>query len=288
MATEAPEGLDAVRGRLRAARGVVFDMDGTLVLGDRRNHGLAPLPGALELTRWLSDRGTPWVTFTNGTTRSPEQYADALRAIGFELADDAVLTPATSAVDLLRSRGHRRVMVLGTDALAGPLRRAGIDALPPREGCAVDGVLVGWYREFTMDDLEAACDAVFAGAALYSASQSVFFASAQGRVLGTSRAICGMITAVTGRQEEVVGKPSLDALRCAGRLLGAAPEDLLVVGDDPELEMAMARTGGALAVAVATGVSADEAFAALPEDRRPHLVLGGVDELLPLLREARG
>ena len=34
--------------RLRAVRGFLFDMDGTLVLGDRRNHGLRPLPGALE------------------------------------------------------------------------------------------------------------------------------------------------------------------------------------------------------------------------------------------------
>jgi len=31
--------------RLRNARGFVFDLDGTLVLGDKRNAGLQPLPG---------------------------------------------------------------------------------------------------------------------------------------------------------------------------------------------------------------------------------------------------
>ena len=40
--------------RLRDVRGFVFDMDGTLVLGDRHNHGLRPLPGAMEITRWAS------------------------------------------------------------------------------------------------------------------------------------------------------------------------------------------------------------------------------------------
>jgi NagD protein len=285
VATEAPEAPADVRDRLRAARGVLFDMDGTLVLGDRHNRGLAPLPGALELARWLTARELPWVTFTNGTTRSPEDYAQALRAVGFELADDAVLTPATSAADMLLARGHRQVMVLGSEALAGPLRRAGLEVAGPRDGQPADAVVVGWYREFTMDDLEEACHAVFAGAALYSASQSVFFASAQGRVLGTSRAICGMITAVTGRAEEIVGKPSLDALRCAAGRLGAEPEDLVVVGDDPELEMAMAHRGDALAVAVTTGVNAAGGFTRLPEAQRPHLVLGGVDELLRLLRE---
>jgi 4-nitrophenyl phosphatase len=37
-----PSGL--VRDRLAAARGFVFDMDGTLVLGDRHNHRLRPGP----------------------------------------------------------------------------------------------------------------------------------------------------------------------------------------------------------------------------------------------------
>ena len=36
--------------RLADARGFVFDLDGTLVLGDRRGHGLRPLPGAVETT----------------------------------------------------------------------------------------------------------------------------------------------------------------------------------------------------------------------------------------------
>jgi hypothetical protein len=39
--------------RLRDARGFIFDMDGTLALGDRVNHGLAPLPGAVEILRLL-------------------------------------------------------------------------------------------------------------------------------------------------------------------------------------------------------------------------------------------
>jgi NagD protein len=167
--------------------------------------------------------------------------------------------------------------------LIRPLREAGIETVAPKGRPEADAVLAGWYREFGMDDLEAACHAVFGGAKLYSASQSVFFASAEGRVLGTSRAICAMITSVTGVPEHVVGKPSLDALRCAGHRLGAAPSDLAVVGDDPELEMAMAHRGGALAVAVTTGVQAADRFEGLPEGRRPHLVLSGVGGLLPLL-----
>ena len=87
-----------MRERLAAARGFVFDMDGTLVLGDRHQHGLRPLPGALEITRWAARRGRPFVVFTNGTTRTPAHYARTMREIGFGLPDEAMLTPASSAV----------------------------------------------------------------------------------------------------------------------------------------------------------------------------------------------
>ncbi|MEU1177099.1 HAD family hydrolase [Streptomyces sp. NPDC005820] len=283
MTAETADQSADLTDRLRAVRGVVFDMDGTLVLGDRRNHGLTPLPGALELTAALTARGLPWVTFTNGTTRTPEAYAEALRRIGFDLPDDAMLTPATSAVDHFLAMGHRSALVLGGDGLKEPLRRAGVEIVAPRGKPEADAVLVGWYREFTMDDLEAACHAVLGGATLYSSSQSVFFASAEGRALGTSRAICAMISSVTGVAEQVVGKPSLTGLRCAARRLGVDPRHLAVVGDDPELEMAMARRADALGIAVATGLHPADRSAALPPAQRPHLTVAGVGALLDLL-----
>lgn len=275
-----------VRERLRAARGFVFDMDGTLVLTDRLGGGFAPLPGAMELTRWLAAQGVPFVLFTNGTTKTADGYVRALGEAGFSLNEGSVLTPAVSAAELFTRRGHRRVMALGNDGLAGPLREAGIEAVPPTQGSQVDAVLAGWYREFSMDALEAACEAVWQGALLYSCSQSVFFATTGGKALGTSRAISAMIRSITGCRVEVVGKPSLHALRSAARRLGARPAQLVVVGDDPELEIPMAHRGGALAIAVNTGVGTASAFDRLPAGRRPHLMLPGVLELLELCRES--
>ncbi len=274
---------DTVRERLRAVRGFVFDMDGTLVLGDRRNHGLVPLPGAIEITRWATGQGLPFVTFTNGTTRTPGQYAQALRDIGFDVGDEAVMTPASSAAIVLTRRGHRRVLVLGQEAITAPLREAGLEPVLPSEARPdADAVLVGWYPEFTMAALEAACHVVWAGAEVYSASQSMFFATAQGRAIGTSRAISAMIKSLTGCRVRVVGKPSLAALRSAASRLGVRPAELAVVGDDPALEVPMAHRGGALAVAVTSGLGTAEAFDQLPELRRPHLRVRGVDELLAL------
>ncbi len=95
-----------IRERLAAARGFVFDMDGTLVLGDRTGHGLRPLPGALEITQWAARRGRPFVVFTNGTNRTPAAYAQIMRELGFPLPDEAMLTPASSAVRVLLQAGR--------------------------------------------------------------------------------------------------------------------------------------------------------------------------------------
>jgi 4-nitrophenyl phosphatase len=275
--------------RLRAARGFVFDLDGTLVLGDRNNRGLAPLPGAVELLRWVAGRGLPFAVFTNGTTKTPQQLARALRSIGFVLPDDAVLTPASSAAAVFVRRGYHRVLVLGGDGVAEPLRAAGLDVvLPDGRPASVDAVLAAWYPEFTLPALEAACHAVWTGARLYSCSQSLFFATAGGRAIGTSRAISAMICSLTGVRMQLVGKPSRAALSTAARRLKVPASSLVVVGDDPELEVPMAHRGRALAVAVSSGLGGPESYRHLPPERQPHLHLTGVDELLSVCRAAVG
>lgn len=273
---------EAVRDRLRRVRGFVFDMDGTLVLADRNHQAPKPLPGALDLIRRLRREHIPFVVFTNGSARTPAHYADKLRSAGFDVADDEMMTPASSAVDLFVRRGYRRVVALGGEGLAAPLEAAGIEVVPPVGKPVADAVLIGWYPEFTMAALEAACYAVWAGAKVFSASQVLFFATADGKTLGTSRAISAMVRDLTGCRINIIGKPSLPALTSAAHRLGVPVRELAVVGDDPELEVPMAHRGKALAIAVNTGLGDAGSYAHLPPEKRPHLLLSGVDELLSL------
>jgi 4-nitrophenyl phosphatase len=275
-----PDVLD----RLQRVRGFVLDMDGTLVLGDRDNRGISALPGAVDFVRLLVERGLRFCVFTNGTVKTPRQCADALQQAGFPIPDDDVLTPATTAAQVFSRRGHRRVMVLGGKGITEPLEAAGIETLPPLRGTTADAVFAGWYRqELTFEALEAACSAVFEGARFYSASQSLFFATAEGRTLGSSRAISAVVRDVTRTRVTVVGKPSLPSLRAAARHLDVPVADVAVVGDDPELEVPMAHRGGALAVAVHTGIGNARSFTDVPADVRPHLDLADVGVLADLL-----
>ena len=278
----------AIVDRLRATRGFVFDLDGTLARGDSLNRGLKPEPGAVDLLELLTERGVPWVILTNGTVRTPADSVPKLRAIGFPVEAEQILTPSVSAAALLRRRGVRRVMTLGTEGVWRPLADAGIEVVrsdAPEPG-PVEAVYVGWYREFGMADIEAAYAAIETGAALYSASGTPFFTTATGKAPGTSVVICAALEALTGRSPEIVGKPSLHALECASERLGVPASGLAIVGDDPLLEVPMAHLGNALAIYVDSGVAGDEPFAGVAADRQPHLFLSGIGELLPLLGAA--
>src|SRR4051794_33746808 len=111
-------------------------MDGTLVLGDRNNKGLALLPGALEFLTTLHELGLPFCVFTNGTVKTPAQCADALQAAGLPVPPDGVLTPASSAVEVFRRRGHRRGVGVWGKGVTQGVEGGGVEGLPPPRGAA--------------------------------------------------------------------------------------------------------------------------------------------------------
>ena len=62
----------------------------------------------------------------------------------------------------------------------------------------------------------------------------------------------------------LTGKPSLHALRFIAKKLGVPAREVGVVGDDPAVEIIMARRGGATAFGVTTGVMTFEDWARHP------------------------
>jgi 4-nitrophenyl phosphatase len=270
---------------LADVRGYIFDIDGTLALADKRLSGYQPLPGACELLALLRQRGLPYVGFTNGSTKTPQQLSRALTHIGIELDEKHTMTPVSVAIDVFQRRRYKRLLVLGGEGVWKPLVEAGFDVVrSPERADDAEAVLIGWHPEFALGDLDAACRAVWAGAAFYTVSKAAVVASREGRTLGISGALAAAVRSVTGKNAVVVGKPSAEALACASaRMGGVKPEQMAVVGDDISLEHAMALRGGAMSIGVHTGLSSAEDFERLPADSRPHLSISGVDRLLEML-----
>ncbi len=273
---------DQVPELLPALKGFLFDLDGTLLLSDRSLGGYEVLPGAVEVLTALRARAVPFVVLTNGSAYPPAEQAARLRELGLPVADERMLTPSSVAADLMSRSAVARVLVLGSRGVGHALTEAGIVTTTTGEPRAneVDAVYVGWHPQCTMKDIEAACQAIWAGAKLYVASDVPFFATKQGRTMGYSYAIVGAIRRMTKAPFILTGKPSLHALRFAARRLGIPMRSLGVVGDDPAVEIIMARRGGATAFGVTTGVTKSEDWARATGNRRPHRVLNEIRDLL--------
>jgi 4-nitrophenyl phosphatase len=265
---------------LHPIRAAVFDIDGTLAMMDKESGTYTALPGAVQALEALQARGLPVVAYTNGTFFPPAHYYPLLAAAGLVLKAGHILTPAAVAARQLAAKGYRRVLVLGADGTRVPLAQAGIEVALPGDGGAVDAVLVGWMKDFGARDLEAAAQALWAGAPLYATSVAPHFAGAKGRMLGISGAVAAALHNATGQKATVFGKPEVVGLMDISTLLGIPPQEMVVIGDDPQLEIAMARRAGAFAVGVTTGTADAAGFAATDPALRAEVVLAGLSDLM--------
>ena len=98
--------------------------------------------------------------------------------------------------------------------------------------------------------------------------------------MGYSHAIAAAVRRLTRAPMILTGKPSLHALRLVAKRLNVPMRRVGVVGDDPLVEMIMARRGGAIGFGVITGMTQAHDWVRQPRNRRPHRVLKDVRELL--------
>lgn len=269
---------------LRTPAGYMFDVDGTLVLGDRSGHGYQVLPGAKEVLETLKARNIPFVLLTNGSAYPAAVQAPRLRAVGLPVEDWQMLTPSSVTADHLSRKGVKRALILGVPGVGHALQEAGIELVFTGEPRAdeVDAVYVGWHPDCGMKDIETACHAIWNGAGLYVASSVPFFATHGGKSIGYSHAITAAIRSLATVKPVITGKPSQHALKFVARKLGVPVKSVGVVGDDPTLEPAMARKGGAIGFGVTTGIYDQDAWAAQPPANRPVRLLSCVGDLLQL------
>ncbi len=272
-------------GRGARIRGLMFDVDGTLLLSDRALKDYQLLPGAVETLAALAERRVPFVLLTNGSAYPPAEQAARLRDAGLPVADAQMITPSSVTAEHMSRHGVRRVLVLGTRGVGHALVEAGIETTytGDERAAQVDAVYVGWHPECGMKDIDVACHAIWAGAKLYSASDVPFFATRHGRTIGFTYAIIGAIRRLTKAPVILTGKPSLHALRFVARRLGVPLREIAVVGDDPVVEILMARRGGARSFAVTTGTTSLAEWRQQPASRRPDRVLSDLREVLSLV-----
>ena len=132
----------------------VFDMDGTIYLGDHL------LPGARRLIEELRERNIPVRFLTNNPTKDLHQYADKLTALGLPTpVEDIVGTVATTTSWLLEHKPGQVVFPIAEEPLIAAFKRAGIPMSDDPE--KIDVVVASYDRTFDYRKLQIAFDAIW-------------------------------------------------------------------------------------------------------------------------------
>ncbi len=265
---------------LEGARGFVFDVDGTLV--HRGPDGRAqPQPDAVEVLDRIRSSGRRLVLFTNGSHVPSASIARALRQDGLPVADEEMLTPTDSAVSYL-GRRHRGqpVMLFASPAITEWMAAAGVTVT---EGEDAEVVFVAHLDHIEVSALERAARAILRGAPLLTSSYARGYAGANGIIFSRGAMITAAIAKVTGARPKVLGKPSRAAVAEVSRRLGAPADQLVVIGDDLGMDVALGRLGGSRTILVRSGISGQIDLERVPERRRPDAAIDRVGDLLKWL-----
>jgi len=252
-------------------RGWLFDLDGTVYLGE----GL--LPGAAETIGALRADGRRVAFLSNKPLYTRADYAEKLSRLGIPTSVDEVVNSSIVLARHLRKLDPGApVFVIGEPPLVGELREHGFEV---RDDADVRWVVIAFDRTFDYGKLNTALQAVRRHDARLIATNPDRTCPVEGGEIPDCAGMTAAVEAVTGKTVEVVvGKPSPIILQVALEGLGVGARDCVIVGDRIETDIVMGKRLGLGTVLVLSGITraGDPRIAELA----PDLVLPGIHALL--------
>ncbi|MBO3749267.1 HAD-IIA family hydrolase [Streptosporangiaceae bacterium NEAU-GS5] len=254
-------------------RGLVFDLDGTVYLGEHL------LPGARATIEAARATNRSILYLTNKPLEPSAAYAAKLTRLGIPTTPAEVLSSLDAMVAYLLDRHPGAALLCVSEPLvAGTLRDHGFAVVPEEDAERADVVVVSFDRTFDYAKLHAAFRAVRAGAVIVATNPDRYCPTPEGG-LPDCAAMLAAIEACTGATAEaVVGKPSTHMAAAVLARLGLPPEDVLIVGDRLETDVALAAGAGIDAALVLSGATGPET--ARRADPPPTYVLDGIAGLV--------
>lgn len=258
-------------------RGFLVDLDGVVYRGN------AAVPGAQEFFDFLRRRNLKFCLITNNSTRTPAQFAEKLRGMDIDVGSDAVFTAGQATALYMKevAPNHPPLYVIGEEGLTGPLLQAGfrLDNDAPRY------LVMGLDRKFSYEKLERACLVLQAGATFVASNPDPSMPNEDGTFLPGAGALLAAVTACTGIEPIVIGKPQAKMLYLAMERLGTAPHETAIIGDRLDTDILAGVRAGITTILVLTGATRREDL--FSSQARPDYVFDDLVELRAAL-ERRG
>jgi len=231
----------------------IFDVDGTLILGDN------PLPYATEIIVQLQRTKTDFIILSNNSSYSTVENKERLEeALNVKLSSHNIYTSNQATVKFLIQENITQCYIIGTPSMVKEFEEKGIY----HNDIAPQAVILGFDKTLTYKKIESA--ALF----LQREERLPFIAThpydtcpVDGGRIPDIGSFLRMFEQATGRKpDKILGKPNIMILELSLVDRNVRKNEVLVVGDRLETDIKMAYEAGVKSSLVLTGETSKTAL----------------------------
>ncbi|MBO5670726.1 MAG: HAD-IIA family hydrolase [Clostridia bacterium] len=260
---------------IRSLKLYLFDMDGTLYLGD------CLFDFTKELLACIRERGARYLFMTNNSSKSVEAYIGKLARLGIQATKEDFITSSQATIHYLRQHHPDAVLyVCGTQSLIDELVQAGFAVTQNLD--EVTCIVMGNDNELTFRKLEDVCKLLLLHEVDYIATNPDYVCPTEFGSVPDCGSVCDMIFNCTGRRPIFIGKPEPLMPLLGMEMVGAAKEETAVVGDRIYTDVKSGINAGTVSILVMSGETTQKILDESPD--KPDMVLESGAEILRALK----
>ena len=261
--------------RLKKIKLYLFDMDGTLYLGNRL------YAFTKDLLQKIYDSGRKYLFVTNNSSKSVDDYIKKLENMGIIAGyEDFVTSSQATAYYLTKHHRGDRLFVCGTQSLKKELAQAGfVITEDPDE---VDCIVMGFDTELTFQKLEIVSRLLCTREIPYIATNGDYVCPTEFGSVPDCGSVCDMLFNATGKRPLVIGKPATLIPQLAMEKTGYTSEETALVGDRLYTDIQCGLNAGILSLLVLSGETTQEMLAA--SEIKPDIVMADGSAIMDMLR----
>jgi len=263
-----------VKNTVKNLKLYLFDLDGTLYLGDRL------FPFTIDLLRRIKETGGMYMFMTNNSSKSVSAYIEKLQKLGIPATEDEFITSSqATAYYLKNNHPTAKLYVCGTESLKAELRSQGFTITENLQ--EVECIVMGFDTELTFRKLHDVSFLLCTRELPYIATNPDYVCPTEFGSVPDCGSVCDMIYNATGKRPVVIGKPEALMPQLAMAKNGYGKKQTVVIGDRIYTDIRSGIRAGTVTMLVMSGETTREILDASPE--KPDFVLKDASEILNAL-----
>ena len=263
-----------MKDKIKNIKLFLFDMDGTLYLGDRLYDFTE------ELLAKIKKSGKRYLFMTNNSSKSVSAYIEKLAKLGIKAEKkDFITSSQATAYYLEKYHKGARLYVCGTESLKEELSSQGFSVTENTDH--TDCIVMGYDTELTYKKLWDVSYMLTHRDIPYIATNPDYVCPTEWGSVPDCGSICDMIFNATGKRPIVIGKPEALMPRLAMEKENCEPYETAVIGDRIYTDIKSGINAGALSILVMSGETTEEILNNSSD--KPDIVLKDAGEIIEYL-----